>query len=187
MEINRRAGTELALGDENNIPLTYAMGVTKQAIVTSPCGLPPSPQYIEDLLSSSHCRRCGRCCLVNPLNPAHPGIEAFEDELKSISKYLHASYRSLKRKTRAGKELRNPLAPNEVAITRWLPLPCMFYDSKRNKCQVYEVRPLVCKLYPVTLEESYTSFAIKVNCEYGKDLYKNLIGRLKDKNSCLSP
>jgi hypothetical protein len=78
----------------------------------------PSLQYIEDLLSSSRCRRCGRCCLVNPLKPAHPGIEVFQEELKSISKYLRVSYKSLKRKTRVGRELRNPLAPNEVAITR---------------------------------------------------------------------
>jgi Fe-S-cluster containining protein len=57
----------------------------------------------------------------------------------------------------------------------------MFYDSKGSKCQVYEVRPLVCKLYPVTLMENYTSFAIKVDCEYGKDLYRNLVGCPKDK------
>jgi Fe-S-cluster containining protein len=143
--------------------------------------LPPSLEYIEPLLASSHCRRCGRCCLVNPLNPAHSGVEVFEVELKSISRYLRMPYKSLKKKTLAGQRLNNQLAPNGVAITRRLPLPCMFYDAKKKECKIYEVRPVVCRVYPVGFTESDMSFKIRVNCEYGRDLYKSLIVLLRDK------
>lgn len=137
--------------------------------------LPPSLEYIEALLARLHCRRCGGCCLVNPLNPVHPGVEVYEAELESISRYLDIPYKSLRRKTLAGRGLRNPLAPNEVVITRMLPLPCMFYDQKGKKCRVYDARPLVCRIYPVIFTDSDTSFTIKVNCEYGKDLCKSLL------------
>jgi len=137
------------------------------------------PKRIGELLNRSYCRGCGKCCLgVNTSNQLHPGLEVYEDELKLMGKYAHISYKFLRKQTRTGQLLRNPDRPSEVTKTRWLAFPCMFYDPKIKRCQVYEVRPRVCKIYPITLENS---FCVKVSCEYGKDIYRSFITELKNK------
>lgn len=142
-------------------------------------GLPVEAKRIGELLNRSYCRGCGKCCLgINTSNPLHPGLEVYEDELKLMGKYAHISYKFLKKRTRVGQLLRNPERPSEVVKTRWLTFPCMFYDSKTKRCRVYEARPIVCKTYPVTLENS---LCVKVNCEYGKDIYKSFVTELKNK------
>jgi len=153
-------------------------GFAKEDIAPN-IGLRAEPKIIGELLNRSYCRGCGKCCQgANTTNPLHPGLEIYEDELKLMGKYAHFSYKSLRKQTRAGQLLRNPSKPNETAKTRWLAFPCMFYDQKMKKCQVYEVRPIVCKIYPITLENS---FCVKVNCEYGKDIYRSFVTELKNK------
>lgn len=142
-------------------------------------GTPVEPKRIGELLNRSYCRSCGKCCLgVNTSNPLHPGLEVYEDELKRMGKHLHISYKLLRKRTHAGQLLKNPERPNEVAETRWLAFPCMFYDPKIKRCRVYEVRPIVCKIYPITLENS---LCVKVNCEYGKDIYRSFVTGLKNR------
>ena len=140
-----------------------------------------TPPNIDWLLSQSKCRKCGKCCIPNPLNPNYPGVEVFEDELKSIAKYLRCSYKFLKKTTAKGKKLYHPDQPNQIATTRWLPLPCPFYDAPTNECRAYEVRSVVCKIYPITTCEGTRYTNIKVNCDYGKDLVKSAIEYLKTK------
>ena len=58
--------------------------------------VPFNPDNVKELLSQSECRRCGKCCIPNPLNPRSAGVEVFEDELKLIAHHLHSPYETLK-------------------------------------------------------------------------------------------
>ncbi len=137
---------------------------------------------LKELLKQSKCRRCGGCCVPNPLNPGNPGVEVFEDELKLIAQHLHLPYETLKRKTVEGKNLNSPRHSDQVANTRLLPLPCPFYKAEANECQVHQVRPAVCTIYPIIFGESSTYIDIKVNCDYGKDLVKSAVNYLRLNN-----
>jgi len=145
----------LALGNDDislNVPI--------------PCTL----DNVQEVLSYSECRRCGNCCLPNPMNPGSPGVEIFKEELNSIADYLHLPYETLKEKTAVGKAVPYPFQMTKLAFTRWLPLPCPFYIVEHNECQVYPVRPVVCKIHPIIFTGDDTNMAIKINCDYGKDL-----------------
>ena len=159
--------------------LDQLMDAFVQEDIAPALDLPTRPEIIGALLNSSYCRDCGKCCLgVNTSNPLHPGIEVYEDELKLMGKHAHISYKSLKKQTSTGQVLRNPENPGEVATTRWLAFPCMFYDRKLKQCRVYQTRPLVCKIYPITIENS---ICVKVNCEYGRDIYRSYVAELRNK------
>jgi Fe-S-cluster containining protein len=137
--------------------------------------LPCTPYNVQEILAYSECRRCGKCCTPNPLNPASPGIEAFKEELESIAAHLGLPYETLHEKTNAGKYVLHPFT-GKFAFTRWLPLPCMFYDAEQKTCRVHPVRPVVCQIYPVIFTGDPSGFSIKLNCDYGKEL---LIGAYK--------
>jgi Fe-S-cluster containining protein len=147
--------------------------------------VPQTPEKIYWLLSQSNCRRCGKCCIPNPLNPKHPGVEVLESEMKPIAKYLHISTKKLKNKTTKGKLLSYPLQPTESEMTRRFPLPCPFFDSKLRECRVYPVRPIVCKIYPVLTGEIFSHTEVKVNCDYGKDIIRNAIKVLREQRPYL--
>ena len=144
--------------------------------------IPFTPDNVEGVLSYSECRKCGRCCIPNPLNPGSPGVEVLEDELKVIANHLHLTYETLGEKTLKGKNLNSPQQLNDVASTRRLPLPCPFYDEETNECQVYSVRPVVCLIYPIIFGENKTYIEIKVNCDYGKDLAISALRYLRTNN-----
>ena len=137
--------------------------------------LPFTPPTVKTLLAKSYCRRCGKCCLPNPLDPDDPGVMVSENELKLIAEHSNFSYKQLKKKS---VKYKNPDREN----VRHLPLPCMFYHE--GECQVYNVRPLVCKIYPITdsLRNGKPYIAINVRCDYGKDLYKSVVNYLKKKS-----
>jgi Fe-S-cluster containining protein len=138
-----------------------------------------NPGRIDELLSRSHCRKCGKCCQPDPRNPTYPGVEIVEDELKKISKHYRISHKAVKKGTKKGGQIKNPDPPYEVLNTKWLTLPCMFYDLKKKQCGVHELRPVVCKIYPLVFHHSIIS--LKVNCEYGKDLYRSLMEEMRSK------
>ena len=137
---------------------------------------------VQELLSYSECRRCGRCCRPNPLNPESPGVEIFEEELQSIADSIGEPYESLKKKTGPGKATPYAYQVVKLGFTRWLPLPCPAYSSRENGCRAYSVRPVVCKTYPVifTGDDSYTS--IRVTCDYGRDIVKAACKRIHRDN-----
>ncbi len=132
--------------------------------------IPCTHDNVQEVLSFSECRRCGKCCIPNPLNPESPGVEVSKEELNSIANYLQLPYETLEEKTAVGKVVPHPFQMNKLSFTRWLPLPCPFYITEQNKCQVYPVRPVVCKIHPVIFTGDYTYISIKANCDYGKDL-----------------
>lgn len=145
--------------------------------LTSIVPIPATPHNMINLLSESKCRNCGRCCLPDP---NHPGVEVFEDELKAIQRRYHVSHRYLKNITTKGKLVQNP-NNEEVKKTRWLPLPCPFFDEKAKRCEIYESRPVACKMFPITTKGSNEShLEIEVNCDYGKDLVRSLLQYFKN-------
>ena len=136
-----------------------------------------NPSRIDELLSRSHCRGCGKCCQPNPRNPSYPGAEIMEDELKKIGKRFRISHKAVKKGTKKGGQIKNPNPPYQVLNTKWLILPCMFYDLKKKQCRVHELRPTVCKIHPLVFH--YSVISLKVNCEYGKDLYRSLLAEMR--------
>lgn len=137
------------------------------------------PQNIVNLLSQSKCRNCGRCCLPDP---CHRGVEVFEDELKAIQRHYHISHKYLKKITSTGQLLQHPERAEVKGKTRWLPLPCPFFNKEIKKCKIYELRPIACKIFPITMRGSDEShLEIEINCDYGKDLFKSAIQSFKEK------
>jgi Fe-S-cluster containining protein len=133
-------------------------------------GLSFSTHNIERLLGLSHCRRCGKCCQPNPITPDHPGAMVYERELKLIAEKTGRSYERLQKNTPMSTDPRYPQR-------RYLPLPCMFY--RKGECQIYDVRPLACKVHPLTDVPGIVGISINVRCDYGKDIYKGLLERMR--------
>ena len=69
------------------------------------------------------CSRCGECCT--------PFIPITQKECERIKKYI--------------KE--HDIRPTEIREGNNIYLRCPFYDSKNKKCNVYQVRPEVCKKF----------------------------------------
>ena len=155
-----------ALGDDD-ISLNVPMACT--------------PKNVDEVLSYSKCRRCGRCCTPNPLNPSSPGIEVFEEELKAAADYLEQQYDETRKKTTTGNVTAYAFQAVKLGFTRWLPLPCPFYGAEGG-CAVYPVRAVVCKTYPIifTGDDSYMS--IRVTCDYGKDIFSAVCERIVREN-----
>lgn len=83
-----------------------------------------------------HCVKCGNCCRsCNPINFT-------KWELKAVAEYLHTSYKALKKKIKA-----LPRGDKTLDIPG---KPCPFLEG-RNHCKIYEIRPEVCKLYPMSI------------------------------------
>ena len=169
----------LDLNDSDLEAFLKALG-TDDISITVP--IPFTPQNVKELLSQAVCRTCGECCIPNPLNPDGPGVEVFDDELKIIAHYRKSSYEGLWEGTVEGKNRDNPWPLDEIISTRLLPLPCAFYDEKTRDCLIYEVRPLVCTIYPIVLSDNDDYMDIKVNCDYGKEVATAAIQKLRTEN-----
>ncbi|MFC1953542.1 YkgJ family cysteine cluster protein [Chloroflexota bacterium] len=169
----------LALGNSEINELLDALGYND---ISLNIPMTFSPYNVDGMLSYSDCRRCGRCCLPNELNPGNPGVEVLEDELKNIAIHLQVSYESLMEKTLEGKSIHNQDQPDNVTATRFLPLPCPFYNEELNQCQVYEARPIVCSVYPIVFGEHNNYIAVKVDCDYGRDIAVRSLLYLKTNN-----
>lgn len=141
-----------------------------------------TPDNIREILARSKCRKCGACCVPNPVNPHSPGVELFEDELKTIADKTGIDYESLLEKTKEGKNQDAVYPLNEIIGTRLLPLPCPFYIEENKECRIYSTRPLVCTIYPIIFGENEECIEIKVNCEYGRDAARGALKALREKN-----
>ena len=169
----------LSLSRPDMEALLTALGNDDVSLTVS---IPCTPEDLFDLTSTSECRRCGKCCQPNPLNPESPGIEIFREELSAIADYLHVPYESLEQKTNPGKYVPHPFRWTGLSETRWMPLPCLFYDTENNTCTVHSVRPVVCRIHPVIFTGYIDNVSIKLNCEYGKELVIKAYERVKEKD-----
>ncbi len=121
---------------------------------------------VQKLLSVSHCRQCGYCCKAMENEEGNASVIVTKKELEIITKELNTSF----------DELVSKLEKHPREKDCWcLSLPCMFY--KGDKCQIYDVRPYVCRTYPLTgVEDSTMSYiAVSLGCDYGRDIYKRLL------------
>ena len=152
-----------ALGDDDislNLPLTCTQ------------------QHVEEVLSYGECRRCGRCCRPNPLNPASPGVEVFEEELKSMAEFVHSPYEVMRSKTSQGNATPYAYQVVKLGLTRWMSLPCPFFADEGG-CQAYPVRAVVCKTYPIIFTGDDTQMSIRATCEYGREIIGCVCKRLR--------
>ncbi len=127
-------------------------------------------ENVKELLATSECRRCGACCRPNPLNPRSRGVEVFEEELKAIAEALTMPYDDLRQKTTFGHVTAYAFEPTKLGFTRWLPLPCPCYRPDPSSCTAQSARAQVCRVYPIVFTGEMSSIAIRVTCEYGKDI-----------------
>lgn len=147
--------------------------------------IPCTPDDIFNLLSSAECRKCGKCCQPNPLNPDSPGIEVFKEEIEAIAEFLHVPPAMIETQSQMGKWVPHPFGWTGLSSTRWLPQPCPFYNQETRLCSVHSVRPIVCKIHPVIFTGEHDSISIKLYCDYGKDLIKKAYEIAKQKNPSL--
>lgn len=73
--------------------------------------------------SNGSCSRCGECCM--------PFIPITWKEFKRIKKYIDE----------------NNIEPAEIIEGNNVYIKCTFYDRKNKRCNVYPVRPEVCKRF----------------------------------------
>lgn len=144
--------------------------------------LPCTEANVNELLSYSECKRCGKCCRPNPQNPASPGVEVFEDELRQMTDFLHWSYEDTKKRTKVGSVTPYAYQIVKLGFTRWLPLPCPFYKEEENTCLAYPARAVVCRSYPVVFTGDDAYISVRVTCEYGRDIVKKAYRRLREDN-----
>ena len=137
--------------------------------------IPFTRNTVQALLAMSYCRRCGKCCCEpNPTNPGSPGIAVFDDEMRIIARHSGVRYGQLRRKT-AKREV------DPGGRTRFIPFPCMFYGE--GGCKIYDVRPFICRAYPVIPSGPFNGevcIDINARCDYGRDLYRMLLMKLKE-------
>jgi Fe-S-cluster containining protein len=93
----------------------------------------------EDLASmldgqDSHCHRCGACCTVSRY------VRITEGEFEAIAAHLKVSAQDLAGGVGASREGGYYLVSGS---------PCPFYDAPARGCGVYEVRPRVCRMFPM--------------------------------------
>ena len=131
--------------------------------------LPCTQENIDNLLAAGECRRCGRCCIPNPLIPDGPGVEIFIEELREVERYLGQPENAVFDRTTEGKIIPHPLK-GHITFTRWLPLPCPFHTAEPDGCRVHPVRPVVCRIHPIVFTGDISYMAVKVRCDYGKDI-----------------
>ena len=81
------------------------------------------PGVIKDMTCNGECSRCGSCCgLFIPFT---------DEELNLIKYYVKV----------------NNIKPtnNRIINGNQLIAQCCFYDKENKKCNIYSVRPFVCK------------------------------------------
>lgn len=96
-------------------------------------------QLHEEAFEYIDCLKCGNCCKVS-----QPLIS--KSDLKRIAEYLDLSPTQLKEKY---------LELNEEDQWVTKTKPCPFLNLENNQCNIYEVRPKVCKEFPHTQKPGF--------------------------------
>ncbi|MBN1600841.1 MAG: hypothetical protein JW915_04485, partial [Chitinispirillaceae bacterium] len=105
----------LTLNEEDMDALIAALGDDDISLnVPIPC----TPDEIFNLLSSAECRKCGKCCQPNPLNPDSPGIEVFKEEIEAIAEFLHVPPAMIENQSQMGKWVPHPFGWTGLSSTR---------------------------------------------------------------------
>jgi Fe-S-cluster containining protein len=92
------------------------------------------------LFNAEFCKRCeGRCC-----NGETGSIFVNRDEIETISRFLKMEAATFIAEYLRKESYRFSL--KEVKENK--NYACVLFDSKRNRCSIYPVRPTQCKTFP---------------------------------------
>jgi len=75
---------------------------------------------MNNISKHTKCTNCGECCYF---------VMASTEEIKNIKKYIKSHNI-------------NPIKHNEIG-------KCIFRDEDKKQCLIYQVRPMVCRLFGV--------------------------------------
>jgi len=111
-------------------------------------GLKFSTMAIKTFFNTFRCERCGNCCEGSRYREEVKKVYLFERDIQRISKWLR-----LKRRELVGKFLERSSLQEKGEF--FLKLPCVFHgrDYSKSYCSIYEVRPVVCRLFPLETSE----------------------------------
>ena len=122
------------------------------------------------------CNRCGLCCGDTEQKTRH--ILILEDEAKKIAAYTSQSIAYFSEETK-GK------LPYVYEMKKTKEGKCVFL--KDNECNIYQLRPLICRFYPFELkynkDKELHNFDFTVEClgiNYGKIFRKTDFEKLFD-------
>ena len=132
--IKERARERLNLSDE--LSARANLDELLEAVVMSLTVFSEPELAMMFTLQDEYCEKCGNCCRI--CNP----IVALKEELKKIADYLRLSYKKLKKVYKIFPKGRDH--PGKFNIPA---APCPFL--KKNLCNIYDVRPSVCRFYPL--------------------------------------
>lgn len=108
------------------------------------------------------CRRCGICCKQS-------NASFLTEELEYICKNLKLDPKEFKEKY----AITDKDNPHGIKIS----YPCPFFEEKENKCSIYSMRPMSCRLYP------FASLVVTIKpCKKGLDIYNAIENWYKYKN-----
>jgi Fe-S-cluster containining protein len=93
------------------------------------------------------CQRCGYCCTELS------DIYVSKREIKIIRKYIKSTF-----------------YVEEENGKYYIPKPCIFYNYK---CTIYEVRPMVCRNYPLVTNSEFLQ--ISTSCKGTENICKMLL------------
>jgi len=92
-------------------------------------------------------KKCTKCCWAAPEVSA---LEFFAIVKHIQTRKTERAFTSLKDWIRVAQNQR-PMFPTFAAFDeisgKRLTVPCIFLDNREEKCRIYEVRPLLCRLY----------------------------------------
>lgn len=144
-------------------------------------GMTFTKENVQWLLSLSKCTRCGKCCLPNKLVPDYPGVIVREHDLEVICANTNHKMKMLKKKSKLG------LGSLKNSPSRYLSLPCMFFDNSQRSCKIYSFRPFICGTYPIS-DSPNGEVTINLRCEFGKEIFRKCINYLRqeDKKGAIS-
>lgn len=92
-------------------------------------------QYV---LEHFECKHCGLCCKIS--DPIH----LLSDDIDNLANYMDKPIKIIQKRYLKP----HPDRPGEFAFK--ITKPCKFYNLKFKKCNIYEARPWICKIYPIS-------------------------------------
>ncbi|MHC1585872.1 MAG: YkgJ family cysteine cluster protein [Candidatus Syntropharchaeia archaeon] len=117
------------------------------------------------------CSRCGRCC--------HSAVELSDFDLKKLEKRNLLGFTETFEDrdilhTVIKRKIDSNLSFDESLKTK---APCIFLDE--GGCKIYDIRPLVCEIYPVTIRFPDMRLSLDKNCPMTENLKKDFILKKK--------
>jgi Fe-S-cluster containining protein len=107
---------------------------------------------------SFECEHCGYCC-----RKCEPIVIEVSDIIR-IASFLKKPLKVIKRKYIK----QHPTYSDKLALKKTN--PCHFYDFNSKSCKIYQVRPRICREYPILTTED---FSLAIECNASVKLIEN--------------